>query len=80
MRHFYLKYSKSETLSRKSKNPEFNLSWAHYLKRAKLNTDEERKFYEIEAIKGNWSVRELKRQCASSLLERLSLSRKKEEV
>lgn len=40
----------------------------------------ERNFYEIESIKHNWSVRELKRQYNSALFARLSLSRDKEEV
>lgn len=43
------------------------------------NTDE-RRFYEIEATSGNWSVRELQRQYGSSLYERLALSRDKEQV
>ena len=34
----------------------------------------ERNFYEIESIKNQWSVRELKRQVESSLYERLLLS------
>jgi len=80
MRQFYLVYSKSETLSRKTEQPKFNLSWSHYLKLSKLDTKDERKFYEIESIKGNWSVRELKRQLDSALFQRLALSRNKEEV
>jgi len=80
MRQFYLVYSKSDTLSRKTEQPEFNLSWSHYLKLSKLDTKDERKFYEIESIKGNWSVRELKRQLDSALFQRLALSRNKEEV
>ena len=39
-----------------------------------------RRFYEIEAVDGGWSVRELKRQIDSSLYERLALSRDKQEV
>lgn len=37
-----------------------------------------RSFYEIECIKGNWSVRQLKRQITSLLFERTGLSRKPE--
>jgi hypothetical protein len=36
-----------------------------------------RAFYEVECIKGNWSVRELKRQIASLYFERSGLSRDK---
>jgi predicted nuclease of restriction endonuclease-like (RecB) superfamily len=39
-----------------------------------------RRFYEIEATQQQWSVRQLARQCASSLYERLALSRDKNEL
>lgn len=80
MRKFYLAYSKSETVSRKSKPPIFQLSWSHYLKLARINNLDERNFYEIEAIQNQWSLRELQRQCDSALYQRLVLSRDKEKV
>lgn len=40
----------------------------------------ERKFYEIESFKNNWSLRELQRQYDSALYTRLSLSKNKEEI
>src|SRR5699024_10699440 len=44
-------------------------------------TDEtERKFYEIEAYKNNWSIRELKRQYDSALFTRLALNKNKQEI
>ena len=46
----------------------------------RIKNDDERRFYEIEATSGNWSVRELQRQYGSSLYERLALSRDKEKV
>ena len=60
--------------------PPFNLSWTHYLLLLKIDNEEERKFYEIEAVNNNWSVRELERQYDSSLYERLVLSRDKEAI
>lgn len=39
-----------------------------------------RRFYEIECRQQDWSVRQLSRQVASSLYERLVLSRNKDEV
>ena len=54
-----------------------NLSWTHYRMLLKANDSAKRAFYEIEAIKNNWSARELERQMASLLHERLSLSRDK---
>lgn len=41
---------------------------------------EERQFYEIESVKNDWSLSELKRQYDSSLYERLALSINKENV
>lgn len=46
----------------------------------RVNSDEERKFYEIEAAQGNWSVRMLQRQYGSSLYERLLFSSEKDKV
>jgi len=40
----------------------------------------ERKFYEIESINENWSLRELKRQFNSALYERLAASRNKKKI
>jgi len=57
----------------------FLLSWTHYIQLIKIDNNE-RNFYEIEAVQGNWSVRELQRQFNSSLFERLALSRNKKAV
>ena len=58
----------------------FSLGWSHYVTLLTVNHAEARAFYEIEAAQNQWSVRELKRQIASSLYERLALSRDKTEV
>lgn len=60
--------------------PVFTLSWSHYLVLMRMKNDNERSFYEIESQKQDWSVRQLQRQYASSLYERLALSRNKSEV
>jgi predicted nuclease of restriction endonuclease-like (RecB) superfamily len=58
------------------KDPSFHtLSWSHYVFLMKLDNKEERSFYEIESMRNDWSLRELKRQFDSSLYERLALSR-----
>ena len=80
MRKFYFAYSKSETVSRNLESYDFQLSWSHYLKLIRINNLEERKFYEIEAIQNNWSLRELRRQFDSALYQRLVLSRDKKGV
>lgn len=67
--------SNTHTLYRK-----FELSWSHYLKLMRIDDENERNFYEIEAAKNNWSVRELDRQYDTALYTRLTLSRDKKEV
>ncbi len=46
----------------------------------RVQDDHARAFYEIEAVKESWSIRELERQIATLLFERLAKSRQKEEV
>ncbi len=58
----------------------FTLSWSHYLILMRIESAKERRFYEIECQKQNWSVRQLQRQYGSSLYERLALSRDKKGV
>lgn len=58
----------------------FKLSWTHYVFLMRIDDENERSFYEIESIKNNWSVRELKRQYDSALYTRLSLSRDKDGI
>ncbi len=54
-----------------------NLSWTHYRTLLRVDKVEARAFYEIEAIRNNWSARELERQINSLLYERLALSKDK---
>lgn len=58
----------------KSRSP-FTLSWTHYVELLPIKDPDERSFYEIEAANSGWSVPELRRQKASSLYQRLALSR-----
>ena len=67
MRQFYLDYSKFQTLSGK-------LTWSHYSELLSISDRDRRSFYEKECVRSGWSVRELKRQIATSLFERLLLS------
>jgi predicted nuclease of restriction endonuclease-like (RecB) superfamily len=64
-------------MSRISEDKKFILSWSHYLKLIRIDDENERRFYEIETIQNNWSLRELRRQCDSALYQRLVLSRDK---
>ena len=90
MRQFFMVYANdqiSQTVSDQFKNlpavstgRKFFLSWSHYLKLMRIENIEERHFYEIEAVKNNWSLRELQRQFDSALFERLLLSKNKEGI
>ena len=80
MRRFFLEFPISETLSRISQTPDFELSWSHYLMLIRIEDANERRFYEIESAQNQWSLRELKRQFDSALYMRLALSTDKEGV
>lgn len=95
IRKFYLTYSdrisepvvtkfadkKSQPVVTKLiKDPPFELPWTHYLILMRIEDAAARKFYEIESAKGIWGKRTLQRQVASSLYERIALSRNKDEV
>ena len=56
------------------------LSFTHLVELFALEDDTKRAFYEVECIRGNWSVRELKRQIASLYYERTGLSRNKQKL
>lgn len=73
IRLFYLKYPIGQTLSDQ-------LSWSHYIELLSISDDLERGFYEKQTTIENWSVRELKRQKATGLFQRIALSKDKEEV
>ena len=67
MRRFYQTYQIQQTVSVK-------LSWSHYCELLTISDEDKRSFYEKEAINSGWSIREMKRQIATSLYERLLLS------
>lgn len=56
------------------------LSFTHLELLSAIAEPLKRAFYEIECIKGNWSVRELKRQIGSLYFERSGLSKDKEKL
>jgi predicted nuclease of restriction endonuclease-like (RecB) superfamily len=56
----------------------FPLSWTHYVHLIRRSrSPEARRFYETEALRGGWSVRQLDRQIASQFYERTAASRNK---
>ena len=57
-----------------------HLGWTHYLVLLRVTNPTARAFYEIEAARESWASRELERQIASLLFERLAKSRDKEKV
>ncbi len=74
---------------RESLTPEFEfsgrdvitrLSFTHFVELLAVEDPLKRTFYEAECIRGNWGVRELRRQIASLYFERSALSRDKEKL
>lgn len=73
MRHFYLAYPKSATLSHK-------LSWSHIVELLKIEDPLERSFYEQQTLHEKWGVRELQRQRQTSLFLRLTAGKDKNQI
>ncbi|WP_321969075.1 PDDEXK nuclease domain-containing protein [Paraburkholderia tropica] len=55
----------------------FPLPWSAYVRLLSVKTEAARVFYETEALREGWSVRQLDRQIGSQLYERLALSHNK---
>lgn len=53
------------------------LSFSHFIELLKADTGPKRRFYEVQAIRNNWGVRDLKRAIESLLFERTGLSNDK---
>lgn len=89
MRLFYLGWQKCQTLSGKSADKQisefrfaeidkyFSLPWSHYVRLLSVKNENARDFYEKEALRGGWSVRQLNRQIGSQFYERTALSKNK---
>jgi predicted nuclease of restriction endonuclease-like (RecB) superfamily len=58
----------------------FRLSFTHLAEIIQLPDDTHRRFYEVECMRGHWSVRELRRQIASLYYERSGFSMDKSKV
>ena len=55
----------------------FPLPWSAYVRLLSVKNENARKFYETEALRGGWSVRQLDRQINSQFYERTALSKNK---
>ncbi len=55
----------------------FTLPWSAYVRLLSVKDEHARKFYEVEALRGGWSVRQLDRQIGSQFYERTALSKNK---
>ncbi|WP_322053702.1 PDDEXK nuclease domain-containing protein [Paraburkholderia bannensis] len=76
-----LSAEKSEAVSRKLGLAElaqvFTLPWSAYVRLLSVKDGHARQFYEAEALRGGWSVRQLDRQINSQFYERTALSKNK---
>jgi predicted nuclease of restriction endonuclease-like (RecB) superfamily len=70
MRLFFVTFSNRHALRDE-------LSWTHYRLLLKVEKEDARSFYLEEAVRSNWSTRELERQINSLFYERLLLSQDK---
>jgi predicted nuclease of restriction endonuclease-like (RecB) superfamily len=86
MRAFFLAWPEIlQTLSAISSNSnplaqiaeKFPLAWSAYVRLLSVEDTYARKFYETEALRGGWSVRQLDRQIGSQFYERTALSKNK---
>ena len=73
MRVFYTNWPISQTVSGIS----FPLSWSHYVRLMSVDNRAARDFYEAEALREGWSVRQLDRQISTLFYQRLANSRDK---
>ncbi len=55
----------------------FPLPWSHYVRLLSIKNEDARRFYETEALRNGWSVRQLDRQISSQFYERTLLSKNK---
>jgi predicted nuclease of restriction endonuclease-like (RecB) superfamily len=69
--------AKSQTPSAELNAPQFPLPWSAYVRLLSVKNEQARKFYEAEALRDGWSVRQLDRQINSLFYERAALSRSK---
>jgi predicted nuclease of restriction endonuclease-like (RecB) superfamily len=58
-------------------NEVFPLPWSHYVQLLSVENEHARKFYESEALRGGWTVKQLNRQISSAFYERTALSKNK---
>lgn len=56
---------------------QFPLPWSHYVKLISVKDPNARAFYEAEALKQGWSVRQMSRQISTQVYERTLISRNK---
>jgi predicted nuclease of restriction endonuclease-like (RecB) superfamily len=55
----------------------FPLPWSHYVRLLAVRNPEGRRFYETEALRGGWTIRQLDRPIGTQFYERTALSRNK---
>ena len=67
----------SRKLSLAELSTAFPLPWSAYVSLLSVKSEAARRFYETEALRGGWSVRQLNRQIDSQFYERTALSRSK---
>jgi predicted nuclease of restriction endonuclease-like (RecB) superfamily len=67
----------AQSASVASELPRFPLPWSHYVRLLAVTNPTARRFYEQEALRGGWTIKQLDRQIGSQYYERTALSRNK---
>jgi predicted nuclease of restriction endonuclease-like (RecB) superfamily len=80
IRQFYALYASNAKGATASHLLQSRLTWSHIVELLKIDDPIERGFYEQQAIKERWSVRELQRQKTAQLFLRLALNRDKQGI
>jgi predicted nuclease of restriction endonuclease-like (RecB) superfamily len=69
-----------QTASAKSELAALPLPWSHYVRLLSVENATARAFYETEALRGGWTVRQLERQIDTQFYERTALSKNKRKL
>lgn len=69
IRKFYLTFKNAKSPISQS------LSWTHFIHLMRIDDEDERNYYQMEAEQNNWSVRTLERQINSAAYHRLLISK-----
>jgi predicted nuclease of restriction endonuclease-like (RecB) superfamily len=75
--HLFIQQYRRQRFNHLSPASRFALPWSAYVRLLSVKRPKARSFYEAEALRSGWAVRQLDRQIGSQFYERIALSRNK---